>query len=111
MKKDRRFDAAQTSRKHFRVEIGELKGRTRCRRCGKVGRWAKECRSAGGTRSSPSTSTSTVAEAQLVEHHEVSLAQILEEPNDPEEETIAFVGNVEPMGDSGSEALLAVEER
>ena len=106
LKKDRRFDAAQTSRKHFRVEIEELKRRTRCRRCGKIGHWAKECRSGGGTRSSPSTSTTTSAEAQLVEHHEVSLAQILEESDDLEVNHIAFVGNVEPMGEPMPEALL-----
>ena len=46
LRRDRRFDAAQASRKSFRVEIEELKRRTKCRKCGKVGHWARECRSA-----------------------------------------------------------------
>ena len=44
-KKDRRFDAAQHSRKSFRIDVEELKRRTKCRRCGRVGHWARECRS------------------------------------------------------------------
>ena len=33
------------SRKTFRVEIEELKKRTRCKKCGKIGHWSRECRS------------------------------------------------------------------
>ena len=48
VQQSRRFGStasnAQT-RKTFRVEIEELKKRTRCRKCGKIGHWSRECRS------------------------------------------------------------------
>lgn len=31
-------------RRNFRSEIDDIKKRTRCRNCGKMGRWARECR-------------------------------------------------------------------
>ena len=36
--------AASSSSRSFRVDVEELKRRTRCRKCGKVGHWARECR-------------------------------------------------------------------
>ena len=48
----RRFTKSSSSgvstggRRNFRSEVDELKKRTRCRRCGKLGHWARECRSA-----------------------------------------------------------------
>ena len=48
----RRFTKTSSSgmssgpRRNFRSEVDELKKRTRCRRCGKLGHWARECRSA-----------------------------------------------------------------
>ena len=90
-RKERKFDAASTSRKSFRVEIEELKRRTRCRKCGKIGHWARECRSAArplpSTSAKPSSSTANAVEAQLVEQ-EISLAQY-------EEFEATFVGAVE----------------
>ena len=94
LRRDRRFDAAQASRKSFRVEIEELKRRTKCRKCGKVGHWARECRSAPSKpnhSSRPSSSsTSNAVEAQMVEQ-EVSLAQIDEIPAEDDDE-VKFVG-------------------
>ena len=36
---------SKTSHRSFRIEVEELKRRTKCRKCGKVGHWARECRS------------------------------------------------------------------
>ena len=45
MQKARQFGSADAARRSFRIEVEELKKRTRCRRCGKLGHWQKECRS------------------------------------------------------------------
>ena len=45
LQKSRKFGAADQARRSFRIEVEELKRRTRCRRCGKLGHWQKECRS------------------------------------------------------------------
>lgn len=44
---NRRFTAGGSSApstRSFRVDVEELKKRTRCRKCGKIGHWARECR-------------------------------------------------------------------
>lgn len=54
LNKARKFHQAGELRRSFRVEIEELKKRTKCRNCGKTGHWARECRSKKTT-ASPST--------------------------------------------------------
>ena len=56
LQKSRRGQAAST-RKSFRVEIEELKKRTRCRRCNRLGHWARECKATVGVKGND-TSTS-----------------------------------------------------
>ena len=69
LQKARRFPQAAEAKRSFRVEIEELKRRTQCRRCGKTGHWARECKvklPPGGMASS--SSSATPAAANLVQH-------------------------------------------
>ena len=43
LQKSRRFKAATDLRRSFRVEVEELKKRTKCHRCHRVGHWSREC--------------------------------------------------------------------
>lgn len=48
---NRKFGSSNQSRRSFRIEVEELKKRTRCRKCNRIGHWAKECRSTGPSKS------------------------------------------------------------
>ena len=64
LSKARKFHQASDLRRSFRVEIEELKKRTKCRNCGKTGHWARECRS---RKSSASASSDPKVGAGYVE--------------------------------------------
>ena len=71
LQKSRKFAAAKELKRSFKVEIEEMKRKTKCHKCGKVGHWSRECRSKGdgkGNKSGPSSSgtTSGVALVQSV---------------------------------------------
>ena len=104
----RRFGAGSSygdgARRSFKVEVEELKKRTRCRKCGKVGHWARECRSnrtdwqsskPGGS-SSNSTAPSSTTAANYVEIDEAA----------PDED-ITFVGATITIDPTLDEALAA----
>lgn len=44
LKSARKFSQAGDSKRSFKVEIEEMKRRTRSKRCGQVGHWARECK-------------------------------------------------------------------
>lgn len=44
LQKQRKFVAAKDMKRSFRIEVEELKRKTRCHRCGKMGHWSRECR-------------------------------------------------------------------
>ena len=47
LQKARKFEQADKLKKTFRVEVEELKRRTKCFKCKKVGHWSRDCRSKG----------------------------------------------------------------
>ena len=61
LQRARRFTQAKDVRRSFRVEVEELKRRTKCHRCGKTGHWARECKlpRAQGTASASGAASST----------------------------------------------------
>ena len=64
LQKGRKFEQASDVRRSFRVQVEELKRRTRCRKCGKIGLWQKECRSQGTAAASSSSATGSHAGSQ-----------------------------------------------
>ena len=43
LQKARKFTAAKDLKRSFRIEVEELKRKTRCHRCGRQGHWSREC--------------------------------------------------------------------
>eukprot|EP00435_Cladocopium_sp_Y103_P012083 s801_g3.t1 len=71
LQKSRRFGAASDLKRSYKVEIEELKRRTRCHRCNQVGHWSRDCKSAakgkGKTAGSSSGQKSSDSGVALVE--------------------------------------------
>ena len=70
LQRQRKFSDAKELRRSFRVEIEEMKKKTKCNRCGRVGHWARECRqkrdfngrgaaSSSGSTGAPTSSSAT----------------------------------------------------
>ena len=69
LQKARKFTAAKDLRRSFRVEVEELKRKTKCHRCGKQGHWSRECkqpRKDGPSKTEPSRTTASTSGAALV---------------------------------------------
>ena len=81
LQQQRRFGEAKEARRRFRVEIEELKRKTRCRKCNQVGHWEKECSAKGRGKSyskskSASKSQATESGASLVQWEEHFVASV-----------------------------------
>ena len=88
MQRSRRFGAAQDLRRSYRVEIEELKRKTRCHRCNQVGHWSRDCKQppkgkgrGSGSAGSNKGSDSGAALAQTVEEHFVAADQCDDSPS------------------------------
>ncbi|OLP92915.1 Copia protein [Symbiodinium microadriaticum] len=68
LQKGRKFHQASDVKRQFRVEIEELKKRTQCRRCGKTGHWARECRAPASSTTGAAASSTTGAASVQTEH-------------------------------------------
>ena len=71
LQKARKFTAAKDLKRSFRIEVEELKRKTRCHRCGRQGHWSRECNmprregdNSKGARSSNPRSTTGAAMVQ-----------------------------------------------
>lgn len=89
LQKSRRFTEAGQVKRQFRVEVEELKKRTKCHRCGAVGHWSRECKlpfnraagkgtAKGSGKSSTSSSSKPDVGAAVVEHF---IASVNDEPS------------------------------
>lgn len=67
LQKARKFGQVRETKKAFRVEIEELKKRTKCHRCGMLGHWSKECRKPRKDAGSSSTQASGAALVEPVD--------------------------------------------
>ena len=88
LRQSRQFGGVNKEKRSFKVEVEELKKRTRCRRCLKIGHWARECRNPPADKSqsqSAQASSSSATGAGYVQH--------VDDPG--EEMTPSFVGAAE----------------
>ena len=63
----RQFGAAGKTQRSFRVQVEELKKRTRCRRCNKLGHWARECKAPAASATEQPASSSQGTAVNYVE--------------------------------------------
>ena len=69
LQKSRKFDQMKDVKRAFRVEVEEVRRRSKCWKCNKLGHYARECRSKGPAVAASSSSASTREQgASSVEH-------------------------------------------
>eukprot|EP00435_Cladocopium_sp_Y103_P021891 s1135_g5.t1 len=100
LQQQRRFADAKDVKRSFRVEIEEMKKRTKCNRCGRLGHWARECRQKRDA-ASTSTAAPTGSSSRPGKESGASMVAPVEGDND-EIHFIASVTNVSTSEDSAS---------
>eukprot|EP00435_Cladocopium_sp_Y103_P056533 s1574_g19.t1 len=92
LQKNRRFDQAKDLRRSFRVEIEEMKKKTKCNRCGRVGHWARECRQ----RRDPQAPSSSGQNASRPSSKETAAGYVADDSSSSMP-SINFVASVSPQ--------------
>ena len=77
LQRARKFDQAGSVRRAFKVEVEELKKRTRCHRCNQTGHWSRECKMPKGQGKGKTGSSGKESGAALVEHFVASVESSL----------------------------------
>ena len=67
LRQARQFHKEADTRKTYRIEVEELKKRTRCHRCKKIGHWAKECKAPRNNVPKPAASSGSTHAAGCVQ--------------------------------------------
>ena len=70
LRRSRCFQEADQLKRQFRVEVEELKKKTRCHRCNQLGHWSRECKKPKGSGKGKSDTSSSKGDsgAAFVEH-------------------------------------------
>ena len=67
LQKARKFQQVKEMKRQFRVEVEEIKKKTKCHKCQRMGHWARECPSKGPPFKPPTPKPSTTSGAAVVE--------------------------------------------
>ena len=91
LQKQRKFSDAKELRRSFRVEVEELKKKTKCNRCHRIGHWARECRQRPAFNQSSSSSQPSGKESGA------GLVETMDPIPEDEIHFIAYVGDQPSM--------------
>ena len=78
LQRARKFGAANDLRRAYRVEIEELKKKTKCHKCLQVGHWSRECKAKGKGKGKSSGGKSSDTGAALVQETQEDFVAMVE---------------------------------
>ncbi|CAE7602014.1 GIP [Symbiodinium sp. CCMP2456] len=83
---------------HYKLSIAELKQRTRCKKCGKIGHWQRECPGTTGTGQAASTKETHLLEVDLQDYDDAMFCHYLETVPKPGAGGAVLNEDFEPKG-------------